>query len=48
MVRALFSGGHRRVGNWCSVTTGLAGTFGSLPRLEENSPTSWIGVLAAV
>ena len=30
---------HRRVGNWCSVTTGLAGTYGSLPGLEEDSET---------
>ena len=48
MVRSLLSGVHRRLGNWCSVTTGLACAFGSLPGLEENPPTSWAGVLAAV
>ena len=48
MVGTLFSGVHRRVDHWCSVTTGLADTVGSLPGLEEISPTSWIGVVVAV
>ena len=47
MVRSILSGVHRRLGDWCSVVTGLTGAFGLLPGLEENSPTSGAGVLAA-
>ena len=48
MVRTLFSGVPRWVVHLCSVTTGRTYTFGSLPGLEENSTTSWIGVVAAM
>ena len=47
MVRTLFSGVPCWVGH-CSATPRFTDTFGSLPRLEENSPSSWFGVVAAI
>ena len=36
------------VGQLVFSTTGLAGDFGSLPGLEDNSPASWAGVMATI
>ena len=48
MAGSLFSGVPHRLGDWCSVATGLTGVVSSLPGLEEDSKNSWFSVLAAV
>ena len=48
MAGSLFSGVHHRLGDWCSVATGLTSVVSSLPGLEEDSETSWFSVPAAV
>ena len=47
MVGSLLSGDHCRLGDWCSVTTGIVGTFHALPAFEKDTPVLWSGVLGA-